>query len=187
MQEVSSEGGFRQAAIHCSDYSSHDNMVDFSLSRGSFATILLREIMKPSDPMLAGFWDLFKRKFLRSKIVWLMRFMISLQNLSSTLLHKWIKLSHLKLETICSIIILHAMNYSFFINLVPKPTPIMIIPTTMIWIPCVTQSGLEYIKDDFGPTIDCPWRWNTTPKIVIMVPMLSKILLAFMTDLLDLH
>jgi tRNA(Glu) U13 pseudouridine synthase TruD len=25
------------------------------LSRGSFATILLREIMKPSDPMLAGF------------------------------------------------------------------------------------------------------------------------------------
>ncbi|HIE46244.1 MAG TPA: tRNA pseudouridine(13) synthase TruD [Nitrosopumilus sp.] len=55
MQEVSSEGGFRQAAIHCSDYSSHDNMVDFSLSRGSFATILLREIMKPSDPMLAGF------------------------------------------------------------------------------------------------------------------------------------
>jgi tRNA pseudouridine13 synthase len=30
-------------------------MVEFSLSRGSFATILLREIMKPSDPMLAGF------------------------------------------------------------------------------------------------------------------------------------
>ncbi len=55
MQEVSSEGGFRQAAIYCSDYSSHDNMVDFSLSRGSFATILLREIMKPSDPMIAGF------------------------------------------------------------------------------------------------------------------------------------
>jgi tRNA pseudouridine13 synthase len=55
MQEVSSEGGFRQSAIHCSDYSSHDDMVEFSLSRGSFATILLREIMKPSDPMLAGF------------------------------------------------------------------------------------------------------------------------------------
>jgi len=55
MQEVSSEGGFRQAAIHCSDYSSHDNIVEFSLSRGSFATILLREIMKPSDPMIAGF------------------------------------------------------------------------------------------------------------------------------------
>jgi len=55
MQEVSSEGGFRQAAIHCSDYSSSDNVVEFSLSRGSFATIVLREIMKPQDPMIAGF------------------------------------------------------------------------------------------------------------------------------------
>ncbi len=55
MQEVSSEGGFRQAAIHCSDYSTHDNAVEFSLSRGSFATVLLREIMKPQDPMAAGF------------------------------------------------------------------------------------------------------------------------------------
>ena len=55
MQEVSSEGGFRQAAIHCSDYSSYENIVEFSLSRGSFATILLREIMKPQDPMIAGF------------------------------------------------------------------------------------------------------------------------------------
>ena len=55
MQEVSNEGGFRQAAIHCSDYSSHETTVEFSLSRGSFATILLREIMKPKDPMIAGF------------------------------------------------------------------------------------------------------------------------------------
>jgi tRNA pseudouridine13 synthase len=55
MQEVSSEGGFRQAAIHCSDYSTHQNTVEFSLSRGSFATILLREIMKPQDPIVAGF------------------------------------------------------------------------------------------------------------------------------------
>ncbi|HJJ23286.1 MAG TPA: tRNA pseudouridine(13) synthase TruD [Nitrosopumilus sp.] len=55
MQEVSSEGGFRQAAIHCSNYSSNDATVEFSLSRGSFATILLREIMKPKDPMIAGF------------------------------------------------------------------------------------------------------------------------------------
>ena len=55
MQEVSSEGGFRQAAIDCSDYSSHDDIVEFTLSRGSFATILLREIMKPSDPINAGF------------------------------------------------------------------------------------------------------------------------------------
>jgi len=55
MQEVSSEGGFRQAAIHCSNYSSKDDVVEFSLSRGSFATILLREIMKPEDPIFAGF------------------------------------------------------------------------------------------------------------------------------------
>lgn len=55
MQEVSNEGGFRQAAIHVSDYTSHENTVEFSLSRGSFATILLREIMKPQDPILAGF------------------------------------------------------------------------------------------------------------------------------------
>lgn len=55
MQEVSNEGGFRQAAIDCSNYSSHDNVVEFTLSRGSFATILLREIMKPADPIFAGF------------------------------------------------------------------------------------------------------------------------------------
>ena len=55
MQEVSSEGGFRQAAIHCTDYSSYGNNVEFSLSRGMFATILLREIMKPEDPIIAGF------------------------------------------------------------------------------------------------------------------------------------
>lgn len=55
MQEISSEGGFRQASIQCTDYSTQDTTVDFTLSRGSFATILLREIMKPSDPILAGF------------------------------------------------------------------------------------------------------------------------------------
>ncbi|MGY5150546.1 MAG: tRNA pseudouridine(13) synthase TruD [Candidatus Nitrosopumilus sp. bin_68KS] len=55
MQEVSSEGGFRQAAIHCFDYTLKENTVEFSLSRGMFATILLREIMKPDDPIVAGF------------------------------------------------------------------------------------------------------------------------------------
>ncbi len=56
MQEVSSEGGFRQATIHCSNYSIHDDdVVEFSLSRGSFATILLREIIKPPNPMIVGF------------------------------------------------------------------------------------------------------------------------------------
>ena len=55
MQEVSNEGGFRQASISCSEYSSNGNYVEFTLSRGSFATIVLREIMKPVDPLDAGF------------------------------------------------------------------------------------------------------------------------------------
>jgi tRNA pseudouridine13 synthase len=55
MQEVSNEGGFRQAALSCSNYSSEGNTLEFTLSRGSFATILLREIMKPQDPLSAGF------------------------------------------------------------------------------------------------------------------------------------
>lgn len=55
MQEISSEGGFRQAAIQCTDCSSQNTTVEFTLSRGSFATIVLREIMKPEDPLTAGF------------------------------------------------------------------------------------------------------------------------------------
>ena len=55
MQEVSNEGGFRQASISCSNYSAKDNLVEFTLSRGSFATIVLREIMKPKDSIEAGF------------------------------------------------------------------------------------------------------------------------------------
>lgn len=55
MQEVSNEGGFRQASITCKDYSISDNDVQFTLSRGSYATIILREIIKPEDPFLVGF------------------------------------------------------------------------------------------------------------------------------------
>ena len=55
MQELSNEGGFRQAVISCSNYSVDENIVEFTLSRGSFATILLREIMKPEDPIKSGF------------------------------------------------------------------------------------------------------------------------------------
>ena len=55
MQEVSNEGGFRQASIDCTCHTSLNNVTEFSLSRGSFATILLREIMKPEDPISAGF------------------------------------------------------------------------------------------------------------------------------------
>ncbi|MGI0046031.1 MAG: tRNA pseudouridine(13) synthase TruD [Nitrosotalea sp.] len=55
MQEVSGEGGFRHAVMLCKDFVSDPPYVNFTLSRGSYATILLREIMKPSDPVAAGF------------------------------------------------------------------------------------------------------------------------------------
>lgn len=55
MQELSNEGGFRQAAINCDNFTTCGDVVEFTLSRGSFATVLLREIMKPSDPISAGF------------------------------------------------------------------------------------------------------------------------------------
>ena len=55
LQEASSEGGFRNSSILCTDHSISNNTVHFTLSRGSFATIVLREIMKPENPLLAGF------------------------------------------------------------------------------------------------------------------------------------
>jgi tRNA pseudouridine13 synthase len=55
MQEASEEGGFRQATISCSDFAIKEPYVEFTLSRGSYATILLREIIKPADPVAAGF------------------------------------------------------------------------------------------------------------------------------------
>jgi tRNA pseudouridine13 synthase len=55
IQEVSDEGGFRQATIKCEKFSVNGPLVSFTLSRGSYATILLREIMKPSNPIAAGF------------------------------------------------------------------------------------------------------------------------------------
>ncbi|HSD05223.1 MAG TPA: tRNA pseudouridine(13) synthase TruD [Nitrosopumilaceae archaeon] len=55
MQEISDEGGFRQAAIMCSDISVSEPTISFTLSRGSYATILLREIIKPEDPIKSGF------------------------------------------------------------------------------------------------------------------------------------
>lgn len=57
MQEVSGEGGFRDALVQCSGYSWNpdDKAVEFSLTRGSFATVILREIIKPPDPIAAGF------------------------------------------------------------------------------------------------------------------------------------
>ena len=55
MQEISNEGGFRNSSIKCDDCSIDDNVVSFSLSRGSFATIVLREIIKPENPLSSGF------------------------------------------------------------------------------------------------------------------------------------
>ncbi len=55
MQEVSGEGGFRQSVMACKDFATDGQHVIFTLSRGSYATILLREIMKPDNPVVAGF------------------------------------------------------------------------------------------------------------------------------------
>lgn len=59
MQELSEPGGFRQAAYFCKNfrYAIENNslMVGFSVPKGSYATILLREIVKPPNPIAAGF------------------------------------------------------------------------------------------------------------------------------------
>lgn len=55
MQEISDEGGFRQAVMQCRNFSISEPYLSFTLSRGSYATILLREIIKPMDPIAAGF------------------------------------------------------------------------------------------------------------------------------------
>ncbi len=55
MQEISSEGGFRNSSIKCDDIDITSDWVSFTLSRGSYATIVMREIMKPKDPINDGF------------------------------------------------------------------------------------------------------------------------------------
>ncbi len=55
MQEVSDEGGFRQAVMQCNNFSISEPYLSFILSRGAYATILLREIVKPANPVTAGF------------------------------------------------------------------------------------------------------------------------------------
>jgi len=54
-QEISIEGGFRNSAIHCDDFHVSNDTVEFQLSRGSYATIVIREILKPEDPLSRGF------------------------------------------------------------------------------------------------------------------------------------
>jgi tRNA pseudouridine13 synthase len=57
MQELSQQGGFRQAPLWCIDFSYNKNplVVSFNLPKGSYATTLLREIIKPRDPIRSGF------------------------------------------------------------------------------------------------------------------------------------
>jgi tRNA pseudouridine13 synthase len=57
IQELSHQGGFRQAPLWCMDFSYKRDplMVLFKLPKGSYATTLLREIIKPDDPIRSGF------------------------------------------------------------------------------------------------------------------------------------
>jgi tRNA pseudouridine13 synthase len=59
MQELSEAGGFRQAVFVSNDFkynvSGNSTEVEFSVPKGTYATTLLREIIKPTDPIIAGF------------------------------------------------------------------------------------------------------------------------------------
>ena len=56
MQELSVEGGFRQLPLLVNGFSYSGNfMINFKIPIGSYATILLRELMKPLDPIRSGF------------------------------------------------------------------------------------------------------------------------------------
>ena len=58
-EEMSSEGGFRPAPLLCSDLSykreERGLVLEFSLGKGEYATVLLREVLKPEQPQLVGF------------------------------------------------------------------------------------------------------------------------------------
>lgn len=58
MQEVSAEGGFRRPHIAIWDalYACSEDTAElsFTLARGQYATVLLREVVKPSDPAAGG-------------------------------------------------------------------------------------------------------------------------------------
>jgi len=55
MQEVSAEGGFRNSVMACKNFEVNEPFIEFILSRGSYATILLREIIKSTNPISDGF------------------------------------------------------------------------------------------------------------------------------------
>lgn len=56
LQELSLQMGFRQTSLCCNEFS-HLGMLElsFKLPKGSYATTLLRELIKPIDPIKAGF------------------------------------------------------------------------------------------------------------------------------------
>ena len=58
MQEVSAEGGFRRPhlAVEDASYACTGDRADlsFTLASGQYATVLLREVMKPADPVMDG-------------------------------------------------------------------------------------------------------------------------------------
>jgi tRNA pseudouridine13 synthase len=54
-QEISVDGGFRNTSINHLNFEIDENMIKFQLSRGSYATVILREILKPSNPLNCGF------------------------------------------------------------------------------------------------------------------------------------
>jgi tRNA pseudouridine13 synthase len=58
-EEVSNEGGFRQAPLLVTRMQ-HEKVeggvaLTFNLGRGEYATTLLREVLKPEDPLMSGF------------------------------------------------------------------------------------------------------------------------------------
>jgi tRNA pseudouridine13 synthase len=58
-EEMSSEGGFRSAPLLARDLSYRKEergfAVEFSLGKGEYATVLMREVLKPENPRAAGF------------------------------------------------------------------------------------------------------------------------------------
>ena len=57
MDELSQQGGYRQAPLYCKGFAfdAANQSVSFRLPKGSYATTLLREIIKPADPIASGF------------------------------------------------------------------------------------------------------------------------------------